>query len=432
MELLMSTQERDRLKVVSMLSAVDTHMTQAQAAGLLGLSERQVRRLCAAYREQGDSALVHKSRGRPSNRRIPEQIKRQALGAIRERYADFGPTLATEKLAECHGIEVSHETVRKWMIEADLWKPKARKAKHRQFRERKAFFGEMVQIDTSIHDWFEGRADPPVLIALIDDATSRALMRFYATDSTETNMSLMRDYIARYGRPVAFYGDKASHFRVNRPPTIEEQLEALEPQTQIGRALAELDITYITAHSPQAKGRVERSFGTAQDRLVKEMRLANISTIEAANDFLESHYIPYWNTHLTRPAANAEDVHRSADDFDLDAIFSKQDMRTVSRDYTISVKNQRYQILKDSAVAGIVGDRVIVEQRLDGTLQLRYKSEYLQFKAIEPQSQADAAALPLGLRPRSRAAGKPNHSVTPAPNHPWRTNLKGAFRSQRQ
>jgi transposase len=431
MKLQMSEKERDRLKLMAQLVDPETRMTQAQAAALLNCTARHVRRIVARYREEGDVGLVHKSRGRPSNRRLPEELKQRTLEAIRQLYPDFGPTFAAEKLAEHHDIRISHETLRKWMIEDGLWKLKARKAYHRQFRERKAFFGEMIQIDTSIHDWFEGRGEQAVLICLIDDATSRVFMRFYATDSTATNMSILRDYIARYGRPMTFYGDKASHFYTTRQATVEEQLEAIEPETQIGRALRELDITYISAHSPQAKGRVERSFETAQDRLIKELRLAGINTIETANGFLEEVYMPFVKERFSVKPACEEDVHRPADEFDLDAIFSNQQTRVVTRDYTISFNNQRYQILAESAVAGLVGSRVIVEQRLDGTMRLRYRGSYLQFNLIQPPKLA-AAALPLGLRPRSRAAAKANRSVTPAPDHPWRNNLKGAFRSQRQ
>jgi len=229
----MSPKERNRLKIVPQLVSQEIRMTQAQAATILNCSPRHVRRMVARYRKQGDIGLVHKSRGKPSQRRFPEQFRQQVISLVREHYPDFGPTLAAEKLAQCHDLEVSRETLRKWMIAEGLWEPKGRKAYHREFRQRKACYGEMIQIDTSIHDWFEGRGQEAVLICLIDDATSRVFMRFYATDSTETNMSILRDYIKRYGRPMAFYGDKASHFHTTRQPTIEEQLQALEPETRL-------------------------------------------------------------------------------------------------------------------------------------------------------------------------------------------------------
>ena len=432
MQLLMRTKERDRLKIIAHLVDPETRMTQAQAAALLDCTPRHVRRIVTRYRKEGDIGLVHKSRGKPSQRRFPEHFRQQVISLVCEHYHDFGPTLAAEKLAERHGLELSRETLRKWMIAEGLWKPKVAKAYHRQFRQRKACYGEMIQIDTSIHDWFEGRGPKAVLICLIDDATSRVFMRFYVTDSTETNMTILRDYIKRYGRPMAFYGDKASHFHTTRQPTIEEQLEGLEPETQIGRALRELDITYTIAHSPQAKGRVERSFETAQDRLIKELRLAGINTIQTANDFLEEVYMPLVKERFSVKPACEVDAHRPADEFDLDAIFSHQEPRVVTRDYTISFNTQAYQILKESAAPGLVGDTVMVEQRFDGTIHLRWRGGYLQFEKVEARRRGEAAALPLGLRPRSNAAAKPNRSVTPAPDHPWRNYRKGACASQLQ
>lgn len=422
MDLLMSTKERDRLKVIDELCRSEgksDDLTQARTAELLGCSVRQVRRLVRRYEQEGDAGLVHRLRGKPSNRRLSDELRAQAVELVRQHYVGFGPTLAVEKLRELHDVHVSRETLRGWLMAEGLWTAKPRKATHRRWRERKACFGELVQIDSSEHDWFEGRGERAVLIMLIDDATSRVYMRFFPTDSTETNMTLMRDYIATHGRPMAFYGDKASHFRVNRPSTVEEQLAGIEPQTQIERALTELDITWISAHSPQAKGRVERSFGTAQDRLVKEMRLRGISDIEAANDFLVSYYIPLANDRFAVEPACGVDAHRACDRFDLDAIFSHQEPRTVMPDYTIQFANQRYQIPKHSAPAGMVRNTLMVERRLDGTIKLRWRAQYLDYDTIAPRAVADAAALPVGLRPPSRAAAK-GTAVTPRPDHPWK------------
>jgi len=231
----MSRKERDRLKVLELVG--QGKVSQVRAGELLGLSERQVRRLVKRYREQGDAGLVHRLRGRASNRRKPEEERREALRRIEETYSDFGPTLASEKLRERDGIEVSRETVRQWMIAEDLWKARRRKVRHHSWRPRKECFGEMVQMDTSIHDWLEGREkESLVLIAMIDDATSRLLLRFYRSDTTETNMSLLRFWIKRYGRPLALYADKASHFITTRQPTLEEELQGRSAQTQIGRA----------------------------------------------------------------------------------------------------------------------------------------------------------------------------------------------------
>jgi transposase-like protein len=344
MELRMSQQERDWLKYLAAYERGEGGLTQGGIAALMGCDVRTVRRRLQRYRAAGDAGLVHAARGRRSNRALPEALRARAVDLVARQYADFGPTLAAEKLAERDELHVGCETLRGWMAAADLGKPKPRKVTHRQWRERKACLGEMVQVDTSEHDWFEGRGEKAYLITLIDDATSRVFMRFYEAESTATNMAHLKAYIERCGRPRAFYGDKASHFRVNRSATVQEELEGLEAQTQIERALCELDISYITAHSPQAKGRVERSFGTAQDRLVKELRLAEISDIATANGFLEEYYMPMVNAKFAVPAACDLDAHRPAEGFDLDAIFSRQEPRTVARDYTVRFANRRFQI----------------------------------------------------------------------------------------
>jgi transposase-like protein len=432
MELRMSQQERDWLKYLSAYEQGNLDLTQGGIAALLGCDVRTVRRRLQRYRAAGDAGLVHASRGRRSNRAYSEELRERALDLVARQYADFGPTLAAEKLAERDGLLVGCETLRGWMTGAELWKPKPRKVTHRQWRERKACFGELVQVDTSVHDWFEGRGEKAYLITLIDDATSRVFMRFYEAESTATNMTHLRDYIARFGRPRAFYGDKASHFRTTRSATVQEELEGLEAQTQIERALCELDITYITAHSPQAKGRVERSFGTAQDRLVKELRLRNISDIETANSFLEECYMPLVNERFAVPAAADVDAHRPAEGFDLDAIFSFQETRTVTRDYTVRFANRRFQIRKASAAAGLVGSKVVVEQRLDASLHLRWRGDYLVFAEITaPARAATAVAPPLGLRPRSRTTAE-GTAVTPKPDHPWRRRFLPERQPQRQ
>jgi transposase len=421
MELRMSAKERDRLRIMEQV--VNQALKQSEAAVLLGLSERQVRRVLRRYREQGDAGLVHRLRGRPSNRKVPGRLKARALAVLGQQdYADFGPTLASETLAERHGVAVSRETMRQWMLEQGLWQARPAKVHARQWRERRACAGELVQMDTSLHDWFEGRGDTAVLIALIDDAHSRLLCRFYPADTTETNMSLLRDYIARYGRPKAVYADRASHFMTTRQTTPEEDLAAKPAQTQIQRALEELDIAYIAAHSPQAKGRVERLFGTLQDRLVKMLRLEGIATIDDANAYLRKTFIPMWNRRFTCTPQSGVDAHRPRAGFDLAAIWSTQHTRKVTNDYTLSLGGQRLQILKHSIRPGLRGSQVVIEQRLDGTRRIRWRGRYLRYKAIktrQPQNQRGALAVsPDGLRPPSEPtkAQKPK----PAHNHPWR------------
>jgi hypothetical protein len=429
MELRMSRQERDWLKYLAAYERGEGGLTQGGIASLMGCDVRTVSRRLQRFRSGGDAGLVHASRGRRSNRAFSDELREQVVDLVTRQYADFGPTFAAEKLAERDGLHVGSETLRGWMTDSGLWKPKPRKVTHRQWRERKACFGEMVQVDTSVHDWFEGRGEKAHLINLIDDATSRVFLRFYDAESTETNMAHLKAYIERCGRPRAFYGDKASHFRVNRSATAQEELEGLEAQTQIERALCELDITYITAHSPQAKGRVERSFDTAQDRLVKELRLAGISDIATANDFLEERYMPQANAKFAVPAACDLDAHRPTAGFDLDAIFSVQEPRTVARDYTVRFDHRRFQIRKASAAPGLVRGKVIVEQRLDGSLHLRWRGEYLVFAEIVAPAPS-AAALPVGPRPPSRPAVE-GTAVKPKPDHPWRQRLLPERQPQR-
>jgi transposase len=404
MELLMSQRERDRLKVIAMLAhhSVPRVLTQAQAAEQLGLTERQVRRLVAAYRRDGDVALVHRARGRPSNRRLGEDLRDEVLALVRAFYPDFGPTFAAEKLAEGHDIDVSRETLRRWMIDDGLLKPRLRRARHHAWRERRACFGELVQMDTSEHDWFEGRGEKAFLIALVDDATGHLYARFFPADTTEANMTILRDYLRLFGRPGALYADKASHFRVNRAATVEEQLADRRPETQIGRALRELGIEHITAHSPQAKGRIERAFGTAQRRLVKEMRLKGISTVAEANSFLDEHWLADYNARFPVAPRSRADAHRSVRGFDLDAIFSRQETRVVSRDHTVRFEKLRLLVSRGPRQASLARAVVTVQVRLDGSLRLRLKDRYLDFEVLPPEPPR-AAALP------------------PKPDHPWRS-----------
>ena len=443
MQLLMSQRERDRLKVIHEVASGEggaARLTQARAGELLGLSERQVRRLVKRYRQQGDAGLIHRSRGRPSNRRLPTKLRAQAMKRMRKAYQGFGPTLAAEKLAERDGLVVSRETLRRWMIEEAIWKPRRRRAQHRQRRLRKECCGEMVQMDTSVHEWFEGRGESAVLVNMIDDATGRVFMRFFPGDTRAANMTLLRDYIRQHGRPLALYADKASHFMTTRSSTLEEQLEGRDSETQIGRALRELEIQYIAAHSPQAKGRVERSFGTLQDRLVKELRLQRIATIEAANAFVEQVFMPHYNQRFAQPPANPVDLHRPLNGHDLDAIFSHQQPRAVANDYTIRHRNNHYQIQKSSIRAGLRRDQVLVEERLDGTLKLRWRGKYLAYKLVHQtppstRSKPRTAAPPVGLRPPSGTAVTTQvltttppldaaKQRTPKPDHPWRKPYK--------
>lgn len=428
MDLIMSAKERDRLKVMGLLD--QGQLRQKQAARLLGLSGRQVRRLLRRYRADGDAGLVHRSRGRRSNRKTPDGVRRRVLACIRRDYRDFGPTLAAEKLLERDGLAVSHETVRRWMMEEELWRGRPRRATHRQWRQRRECFGELVQLDASPHAWFEGRAAAePMLITLIDDATGRRMQRFYEGDGTAPTMDLLGCWLRKYGRMLAVYGDKAGHLQVNRPATGEESRAGQEAQTQVGRALRELGIEYIAANSPQAKGRVERSHQVDQDRLIKELRLAGISTIEEANHFLEEVYTPQCNAKFAVAAASSVDAHRRLTGYDLKAILSHQEERVVGNDYTIQYQGQKWQIERQSLGGGLRRSRVLVEQRLDGSVKLRFRGRYLKAHRIEARP---AAASPAGAAAAGRGRAAAGSGLRPAPcaarpqpykppaNHPWR------------
>jgi len=406
----MTQADRDRL--VTLKKARRKVITQFEAAEELDLSIRQVQRLLVALKDRGDKAVVHRLRGQPSNRRIEEAIEREAVKILSVPvYEGFGPTLAAEYLSSKHGIEASRETVRQWMMRGKLWRGK--KAKVEQvhlWRPRRSRFGELVQWDTSDHDWLEGRGEKLYLIAMIDDATSRLLARFVRHDSTEENMRLLWSYLEKYGRPLAFYTDKASLFQTaekhkrDEPGVEKDPVEM--PPTQIGRALRELGIAWIAAHSPQAKGRVERNFGTAQDRLVKGMRVAGVRTLEQANDYLLNDYLAWWERELTVEAASNDDAHRALDkSHHLAASLSHVETRQVRNEYTVRWDGKLYQIERHAVTPGLRKADVRVEARLDGTLAVRHGERYLPVKecaeVLKPATVV--AARPAKQRPAKRA-----------------------------
>jgi hypothetical protein len=391
----MSLRERDRLKVMS--AVLEGRRTQGEAARLMGLCERQVRRIQRRLEAQGDGAIIHKLRGRPSNRRIEPGYRRKVLERYRKEYSGFGPTFAAEKLSQ-GGLAVAVSTVRRWLLEDGLWQRRRRRPKHRRWRKRSACPGELVQADGSHHDWLEGRGPQMVLAVMIDDATSRVMARFYPAETTEAYMDLLRRYLGLYGRMVALYVDGDSIFR-------SEDRHPEDPQphlTQFGRALKELDIALIPAGSPQAKGRVERFNGTAQDRLVKELRLARVSTLAKANQVLDEVFLPWFDARCTVEPQSPVDAHRLVyDSMNLDATLSIQHTRRVANDYTIRFRNQFYQLLRP-AVPGLRGGRLTVEERMDGSLHLRFRSGYLGYELIGPAKLSGALPPP----PRSLAQGQ--------------------------
>jgi len=391
----MSQKDWDRLKV---LHAVKKELLTQRQAGLeLRLSERWVRKLLVRLRREGDRGIVHRLRGRASKRRLPEAARQRVVKLVKREYADFGPTLAAEYLAQEHGLQVSKETLRQILMRAGVWKRRRRRVEEvHVWRARRACWGELVQWDTSEHDWLEGRGPQLYLLAMIDDATSRAWARFAEQDTTAENFLLLASYLERWGRPVEFYTDKHSMFTVNRPGR-EAQDEAWpEVWTQIGRALRELGIGWIAAHSPQAKGRIERFFGTAQDRLVKGLRKAGARTLEEANRYLEFEYLPQWTTRFTCLPANPTDAHRPLGrEHHLAAILCHVEERRVANDYTIRYNNKQYQVTRTDIRPGLRGAMVRVERRGDETVWVRFRESYLNVQVCE----APGSPRPLPARP---------------------------------
>ena len=420
----MSQEERDRLHWLKLTR--EKKITQKVAAERMGVSARWVRKLLRKLKRNGDRAVVHGLRKRPSNRKIAEAVRQRAIELVRSEYSDFGPTLASEYLSENYALEVSKETLRKWMIEAKLWRAKqATMSEVHVWRPRRECYGELVQWDTSEHDWLEGRGPKLYLVAMIDDATSRALARLVEHDTTAENMRLLWRWLEQFGRPLEYYTDKAGLFQVNRPLHHNKHVEETPPLTQIGRALKELGVGWIAAHSPQAKGRVERNFGTAQDRLVKGMRVAGVNTMEQANQYLQEDYLVWWDRELTVEPANADDAHRPLEkSHQLAASLSHVEMRQVRNDYTLRWNGELYQIERQAIVSGLRGAAMRVEKRLDGSVAVRYGERYLTVRpcavAGKPAPVQPVEARRASQRASESAVGPPHIEAKPALKPPPR------------
>ncbi len=374
--LTMSTKELNRLEVLN--RALERRLTQAQAAEQLGLSVRQVERLCRKLRAEGPRGLVSKKRGRTSNRKLSDELRREALEVVASRYSDFGPTLAAEKLASSHGVDVSVETLRRWMVEAELWVPRAQRQRVHQPRRPRACVGELIQIDGCDHEWFEDRAPRCTLLVYVDDATSRLMeLLFVPSESTFSYFTATRRYLERHGKPVAFYSDKASVFRINAP-----QPRKTVGMTQFGRALSELNIDIICASTPQAKGRVERAHLTLQDRLVKELRLEGISSIEEANAYAR-HFMTFYNERFGKEPLSQHDVHRPVrDDEDLPRIFTWQEDRKISKQLTLHYRGNEYLIDPSAETMGLRGRMCRVYADAQGQVEIRRGEQSLPFRAF--------------------------------------------------
>lgn len=396
--------ELKRLHVIQ--KVLEGVIKQVNAAEILSVSDRQIRRIVKRIRSEGDRGVIHKSRGRPSSRRIPDQLKDKVIKLYRTSYKDFGPTLASEKLLERDGVRISEETLRGWLIEAGDWKKARKRRRHRQWRERKGHRGEMVQIDGSHHAWFEDRGPECVLMGYIDDATGGVFGRFYDYEGTMPAMDSFKRYIRKRGLPLKVYLDKHSTYKSTAKPTIEEELDGVGPLSEFERALKELGVEVSHAHSPQAKGRIERLFRTFQDRVIKEMRLRGVKTLEEGNEFLEE-YLPFYNKRFSVRPREKDDVHRALPrGMDLNAILCIKTERTLRNDFTVAHNHKLYQI-EDATKAS----KVIVQDRMDGSMMVTYQGRALRFKEITER--------PLRENKQPVATRRRKTYIPPA-DHPWR------------
>jgi len=387
----------------------------SEAAEMLGLTVRHVRRLKRKVDKNGIKGLIHGNRGKPSNRRMPDNEKSKIANLIREHYSDFGPLLATEKLAERHKINRDKSTVRSIMIKEGIWTPKAKKKEtHREWRQRKACKGEMIQYDGSYDHWFEDRGGEVCLLASIDDADSNVRARFDEHEGVEPTFNFWRGYIEHYGKPNSIYVDKFSTYSMNHKLAKENP----DTLTQFERAMKELNIGIIHAHSPQAKGRVEKLFKTLQDRLTKELRLNGISTIKEANEFLEKVFLPKFNAKFMVEPRSKANLHKKLNEQEknkLDPIFSRQYRRVVGNDFTVSHKKNCYQLEKIQPTTIYKQDIVIVEEQIGQAIRFRLRGKYLNYKLL-PEKPKKINSSKNNLQwviPRSTA------HIPPA-NHPWR------------
>jgi hypothetical protein len=405
--LTMSRKERNRMTI--MVGIKRQELTLVQAADLLGLGYRQTQRVWRRYQAEGDAGLVHRLRGRPSVRRKPPALRAQVLARYgEERYADFGPTLMAEHLA-LEGLVVDHETLRRWGLATGQWTVRRRRQRHRQWRERKPCLGAMVQLDGSHHDWFEGRREPCVLMVMVDDATNRLRARFSEEETTRASYDVFEDWTRKHRLPRSLYVDRDSIYRCEGLPSVAEQLAGKAPQTQFGRAMVQLGVELILAHSPQAKGRVERMNGVLQDRLVKALRLAGISDLASANRFLDEVFLPAFNRRFARVAASPADVHRAVPR-NLDEVLSWEEERVVQGDWTVACAGQWYQLDRQHETLSLVRRTVMVRTLRDGRVQLACRGKKLKWRELPGRPERVQARRVKARRP----------AVPPPSSHPWR------------
>jgi len=384
---LMSKRDLNRIDILARLES--GRLTPGAAAALLRVSERQVYRLMRRFQDGGPAGIADRRRGKPSNNRLPDVLRDQAIALVREHYADFGPTLAAEKLADRHDLRVSRETLRSWMIQAGVWRPRAARKRFHQPRHRREHVGELIQIDGCAHRWFEDRGPPCTLLVFVDDATSRLMaLGFVPSESTFAYFEVLRRYLEAHGKPVAFYSDKHAIFRVN-----SKEAQGGDGMTQFGRALDELTIEIICANAPQSKGRVERCFGTLQDRLVKELRLAGIDTPEAGNAFLPG-FLEAHNARFAKTPFSERNAHRPLTERDnLDEVFAWREERTVTQSLTLQYDQTLFLLEPNAVTRPLARQRVMVCDYPDGRLAIKHKGRELPYRVFDKRQRVNQAAI---------------------------------------
>jgi len=413
----MSQKEIKKYDIIKKL--INKELKESETSKLLNLTTRHIRRLKKAVLEKGAKGLVHGNRGKTSNREMPEKEKSEIIDLLHKHYYDFGPLLASEKLDEIHGIKRDKSTIRSIMINENLWKPKnKKKEKHREWRQRKANYGEMIQYDGSYEYWFEDRNEKVCLLATIDDANSMVFAKFDEHEGVEPTFNFWTDYIKRFGKPFSIYVDRFSTYSMNHKLAKENP----DTLTQFQRAMKKgLNVEILHAKSPEAKGRVERLFRTLQDRLIKELRLNNISTIDEANRFLEEDFLPRFNAKFMVEARTKANLHKQLTKQEinkLDSIFSRQYERTIRNDFTISHNKNWYQLTNNQPATICKQDKVIAEERMDKSTHFRIRGKYLNYKLLpEMPKKINSKNNFQWVIPKSKAH-------TPPANHPWRQTAK--------
>lgn len=403
--IMISHQELKRLHIIH--KVLEKKLKQVESAEILSLSTRHIGRIVKRVMLEGDGGIKHRARGRPSNSKLSQKLKDGVIKLYREKYKGFGPTLAVEKLFEINKIKISDETLRNWLVESGDWKRIRNVRQHRQWRERKHYFGQMIQVDGSHHDWFESRGERAVFIGYIDDATGNVFGKFYEYEGTIPFMDSFRRYIRKYGIPISVYFDKHTTYKSNAKPSIEDELKGVEPLSEVERALKELGVETIHANSPQAKGRVERLFRTLQDRLIKEMRLRGIKDVDGANKFL-AEYLPMHNKRFTVEPQEKDNIHRPVPKgLNLDKILCIKEERVLRNDFTVAYDNKLYQV-EDK----VNGKKVVVEIRINGSMAITHKGNDLKFKEIKslPKKECKQPFIPTAPK-----------IYRPPADHPWRS-----------